>query len=1082
MNDKILLSFLKQNYYSITENNVIGATTDQTLRTLDTISDETLYVRKYGTDYLITQVTDIEDPVDANMTFTVKADDGTTLGSRTGGGAFSAGSTVTAQGCYLEIAASGGNVTVLASITIDTNVDAGGLAFTCAAETVSDGDTLTLYLSDTGSTYYDEDYKYGGGRHTAAKDNIRKPYPSIHDGYAGCGANDGAQVLDSETYELNSYLNPYIDMDSTPTIIQAALGQTPIQTTGIGQRITMGHSILTAVYNNTNTIFVNENGDDADAGTWQEPKLTIKAGVTAAVAGGQAYICYGGSGATVSGGQFTEDGEIALSSKSLVCESGYMPEIYTSANTAVDYAIIETTNTCNIQGWKIVDTAGLFSAGIHQLYTAGGSVPLTVYDCEISCPSGEGIYIDMDDAATSGGNFAIYNTRIYNSDTAIYFYSTKFANQTVSVTISNCYFYNLDNYGFRYNGSVNRGIANWIKNCIFYNIDTNAIFFEQSANQLTPTSFSINHNTFWDCDHGIYIDGVNYGAHFNIIASNIFHTGVTYGIFTDYALTASYNNFYNCGTNYNANVTSNLSSFTDPKFINIASEPYNFGVYPDGGAWGDQGSGYTIGFESYILLQSTASNIVNGIKFDGNNQFHYGIVTSDLSSIKWCDAYNCQANGILSDDSNILNCKVYDNGGGINTIASLGTLQENLIYKNTGYGLYIDTNDNGWTIDHNVFYNNEYGIYNIAVNHTIKNTIFYNITYDIYSTQAISASYCDIYGAVSSIVDVSSSTNKFSNPLFVDTENDDYNIKTVESGYTVNSPCKDAGESDIGAYDVTRTFLYNFWKKFQLLHEPFLCDIDLIGKGNRRFENAIGVKSLYSKSHKRSFTMAWRKNSATDSRTGTGQQRKVLEYVSTLYPTRENGLSRTDAIIRVHFKPQSYVDSGTNATIDASGLTDSNKAWELNELKGWHVGIQFASGTATGTITASTNKLQVSPSPSWTNDEWIGYYFFYDGDYYYITDNDADELTFGNPDSTLVDASNIDWSIDKYFKIDSNTDTVLTLADPDSELIDGTYDYYINFMESVISKSNFAYSQNIYNFTKEFSKSGYKLDFEEYDE
>jgi len=108
MAENILLNYQRNITYNNTALNIIGATTNQTLRTLDTISGDTAYVRKFGTHYLITDITDIEDPVDVNMTFNVYALDGTLLGSRTGGGAFVDGGVVTAQGCYLEIVANGG--------------------------------------------------------------------------------------------------------------------------------------------------------------------------------------------------------------------------------------------------------------------------------------------------------------------------------------------------------------------------------------------------------------------------------------------------------------------------------------------------------------------------------------------------------------------------------------------------------------------------------------------------------------------------------------------------------------------------------------------------------------------------------------------------------------------------------------------------------------------------------------------------------------------------------------------------------------------------------------------------------------
>jgi hypothetical protein len=82
MPERIRVNYRHRINFLNSDTNIIGANTDTTgLRTVPTPGGDIAYVRKFGTDYLIKQVTDITDPVDVNMTFTVKAADGTTLGS-----------------------------------------------------------------------------------------------------------------------------------------------------------------------------------------------------------------------------------------------------------------------------------------------------------------------------------------------------------------------------------------------------------------------------------------------------------------------------------------------------------------------------------------------------------------------------------------------------------------------------------------------------------------------------------------------------------------------------------------------------------------------------------------------------------------------------------------------------------------------------------------------------------------------------------------------------------------------------------------------------------------------------------------
>jgi hypothetical protein len=321
-------------------------------------------------------------------------------------------------------------------------------------------------------------------------------------------------------------------------------------------------------------------------------------------------------------------------------------------------------------------------------------------------------------------------------------------------------------------------------------------------------------------------------------------------------------------------------------------------------------------------------------------------------------------------------------------------------------------------------------------------------------------------------VDTSATSNVLDDPLFrdlVSTGNDtDLNIQTIEAGDLVDSPCKDAASSsDIGAFQFSvRGIDDESWTKYQLEYNPATLNPDNIITGFSSLEDGQGSLLNFGKSDKRVFPLAW-----FDDSYSTKTQRETLRYISTLIRTRENGLSLNETLIRLHFKPTNKIYTGTSATVSATNktLADGSQSWITNELKGFFVSIEFTSGSSTGTIAASGKTLTVSPSPSWTTNEWTGYYFPYGLQWYYIQ----------SPNSELVNASSIDWTIEKYFKILSNTSDTLTLKDDDSELVAGSYDFNIDFIETRVQNSNFSYMQFGYDFDNEISKTGYEITFQE---
>jgi hypothetical protein len=126
----------------------------------------------------------------------------------------------------------------------------------------------------------------------------------------------------------------------------------------------------------------------------------------------------------------------------------------------------------------------------------------------------------------------------------------------------------------------------------------------------------------------------------------------------------------------------------------------------------------------------------------------------------------------------------------------------------------------------------------------------------------------------------------------------------------------------------------------------------------------------------------------------------------------------------------------------------------------------------------ATNKFGVVPSKIWTADEWIGYWIWINNHPYYVLDNDVVSMDLSDSFSYLVSGT-YEWDMTKWFKIFKNTETVATLEDPDDELIDDTSDYWIDFVEMKITKSNFDYSQNVYRYDRDTTKGSYRVDWEE---
>jgi len=1056
MADKLTILHNKTIDYQNDALNIVGATTDITIRTLETVAGDIAYVRKFGTPYLIKEVTDIEDPIDSNMTFEVYALDGTLLGSRVGGGAFSAGSVLeTAQASYLKIIASGGAVTVLTGITITTDIDAGGLEFACVGNSITDGDNLIVYLSDTGSTYYEESLIYGGARHTPALNNTRKPYMSLSTAYSAVGATDGVIILDSEKYGS-------IVPTTAGVPIMAALGQTPELIYTVGAENSKYRDNL--FYTTGNCVFFNENGNDSTGdGSWHKPYATPAVSIAAA-----RISVYGGK--NCGGDGIFNTAKITIPdvnpAKQLIADYGYAPTLRNAGNNT----ILEVSSEwgTSIQGIKF-QKQGAYTINAIEVknYAVSTASTLRVNLCD---------FTDL--------NYAIYSTE----NIANNFYNNIFTNCAAA-------FYGVASYA---NGASGNRL--WIQGNIIHDC-TNGIVLTQTANNsftiynnliydITEKGISyvaasgdwraeayINNNTIYNCAHGIYFTGA--GTKSGTIKNNIVFGCVTYDLFlTGAACTVTYTNY---GTNSGFTIGAGVST-ADPEFNDLANNLYGLSPKSPGYRTGD--NVYNMGY-NFPIIDITANDIIiSGLKLNGQDFATAGILivnTYTGGAGKWITAYNISGSGIdiwddnVNPDFEMVDCIAHDCGNGAAFKYTGSTIHRNIFYDNL-IGLYAGNAAND--IQHNVFYQNYYGCYfGSDFVGTCKNNIFFeNLTYDAYAVSAyLTLKYNRITNVNTNII-ISSSTNVTSNPLFINPAEYNFNIFTIEAGYKFECPCKDKADDgyDLGAYLITRGIINYYFSKFEADIHPDIFSESVEAKGHVQLEDITGGLNNYAKAHKRVFNIGWSADMFM-----LEAQRKELEYIVSQIPTAENNLPLNNDNHKLLFLPDSHiVESSGVVSTTAKTLTDSTATYKPNELKGFWADICRYHSDTYGTADQYLSVISITGA-AFTINQLEGYFLKYGGSYYYIKSNTGVTITVSDPNEELP-ASLTEWQIVKFFRIVRNTNTVLYLSDDAAELLDGTYKYIVDFIEVKIQDPAFAYSQVLpFDYEREYDKTGYTLTVEE---
>ena len=1077
LNEAILINYKHQKTYSNTALNVIGATTNQSLRTVTTYNNSNCkHVRKFGTDYNITKVTGISDPVDVKMTFKVYSAGGTLLGSRVGGGVFVAGSTVSSQGCYLKIeAAGGGSVTVPATITINTNIDAGGKIFVCTADVILSGNSLTLYLSATTSTYYDLAYRYGGKRHTPTG-TVALPYFDIGTAISVLGGSFTiCTVLDSETYEMESR-----SLSSAAFILQAALGYTPTITSGTGARATREVSVQ---YTNLTAVYFNNNGNDSNAGTWQAPLKTPGAAFTLGMSSIKMCV-YGGDNCPGDDvyilttmldftGFTTSNGDLGFEA-----DYGYVPTM--TSDTAISLVAFRTTTSTNVKymrGFKLLsyfNNYGLIVYAVNSGVSISDNSANSIYTPGGSAANDLNIYQNV----FEGKSWTLPGVLAYQS-----------AGGKINVyknTFKQCTF------GFRFgNGNADITTTMLVYDNLFIDNVYDIYISDFQTRYITFGTSLINNNTHYDSDYGIYMTFSNASTTYAtpFAERNIFYGHSVYGVFSQTkAVTINLTDFYSCAVNYNVNITSTNMNTVDPKFCDIENEMFGLSA--------ESGLAYPTATEDYGYRRriiSIALSTINGFIFDGQNNIvnaTYYQGTASSVTIKFCDFKNfagiavngSQSLGVGTQTFQLLNCKIYHNGDGCRFIRGDGVyINYNLIYNNYRNGVVLGTTVYAYYLDHNTIAGNVNGINSSSQQMFVKNSIVSsNTTYGIYSaTNRTLLSYTCIDDARNEALVFIDDFCFTDSALLVDLtfDSEDLNIKTIENGAVKESPAKDAADDgyDMGAILLSRAITGDFWRAHELNYNPRNIVFNSNAIGFIKFEGIVGGLDTYAKDNKLYFNFKWTNNQYSDE-----TDRKKIQYLNGLLKRRAVETLDSETIIRLTFLNTQNLANGTG-TIDntAKTITDNSADFVEEEWRGFFIGVKYLSGTATGTISASANTLAVSGSPGWTTNQWAGYYFRYGKYWYYILSNTANTLTLSDPEDTLINASNISWTIEKYFKCSDCYQKVITVIDTADELPLGSYAYYIGFIEVRVAKPGMSYTQARYFFQQENWKTGYDIEFQE---
>lgn len=930
--EKIQIDYAHKKTYDLNPQNQVGTDADfkllypndAPLREVPTPSGDIAYVRKFGTPFKITDLIDIADPGAARLQLVVKTADGTTQYgvSPIGGGAYVDGDTTNSpQAIRIDASAHGGTAILPATITI-TDATFGALTIALPTETIPQGGIVTFYIGSGGSSYYDIDLKYGGARHTPILGNTLKSYFTKATAYAALVSsnNDAVCVLDSKTYDEELIL------DKADVIIYANTGQSPIHTRGIGARITRE---VSTVHNNINAIFWNENGSDANDGTWQNPKLTA-AGAQTDIVSGTHNLIYGGIGATVLGGVSTE---IITTVKNFDIEPeyGYTP-------TIIGYITCSAGLTNNVYGMTIDVNYGTTN-GIGVVLTNVA----TIQDNTVKNIGGA----LLTPGIRSVSGCIIKNNLVFDCQVGI----TSYSSSSGIITVEKNIVYNCGRgIDHTSDGGTDTSI---IRNNIAYN-STRGI----SITVFGTTTFNgiVTNNTLTLNDYGMYFEIE--GTFSELPQNNISHNNTIYDMFKSgagadpqviYSNYVTFSNVLNGGGNVG----------TDPGFSSVVS-PFRFGISPSSAAHCSTNTKEDMGAILSIITLAANDIIINGICMNGNSQYNNAIRKQTTTTYTGLEVRNCKAigcNGVVVDiyddntdlDAIIENNLMYNNGSGLSLLFGNNVINNNVVYSSYNYGSYSDGFKNIYT--NNVFYDNKYGIWLLinSLSNSITDCIVSgNVSYGIYSEVNVVVTFSCVDDSINNIVDATSITNIFSSPLFNDVSiiPNDLRVKRNERGTVVNSPCIGASstEGDIGTYNEQPTILTDSWKRFLMIWNPTTLNEGSDQKDISASSDTFGNLISYMADDKIQFPFVWDVTNVT-----TKEQRLKIKHFQNRIPSEKNNLTESECEFRVHLVPTTLFGTG-EGVVDATAKTITNNSanYVEDEKKGWHVGLKYDKSNSAG--------------------------------------------------------------------------------------------------------------------------------------
>jgi len=1071
--EKIQLDYDHVTTYTATPLNAVGATTSTTLRTVTAYDDTNCkHVKKWGTDYSVSAISNavIEHPRSAAgnaWTFDFQGWNGSAWVSMgtvadTGGasGAFAAGASFAATKVKIVVTPDAGDTISITDgdhITLTTSADAGGLSVMLSGESMTTA--FTLYLSASGSTYYDTALKYGGKRHTPTG-TAKYPYFHPVTAYAALGgAFTIVTILDSAHYQIDEW-----SVATASTTVQAALGQTPTLCSPIGASV---YRDVIHDGNNSDTAYVASTGSDVTGnGKWWTPYATHSAAFAAI--GARAYIN-------------TQDSEtfdeILTIDSNCVFEPiyGIIPTIngYDDGVAIIINVAIAASNAFSVYGYNF--TRNILSGNNTAIYIfndLGYTYTGYIKNCSFS-----DIYIGINISGASGTqNFIIENNYFTNCSLyAAYLADYQVSTGTIrkNITIGNGFELLAPSAnGSTLSASKNIGSIGWVVGS--FEVCNFTIENNTSINAVRALEQTGNSGTF----SGTVRNNVGYGNTIDLLKTG----------------TSSAPSIINSCYLVNSGFTIGAGNITTDPEPCEETYPYKYGISTLRRALDSTNHPYHTGTSSnsmgvitHGILLGANSITFNGIIFDGLDSYAhaiYELATRTGTTLKWCTFQNYI--GIAVDlyataatSAVISNCLFKANGQALAMPYGSNNVSYCVFNSNNKIGIWLDYTQNYF--DHCFFYGSDYNFYlDINGGMTFKNSIVYGSgLYALYSDISVSPTYSCIIDATYNVT--LDSTNIIDNPLFVDPENNDFRLKVTELGYIVESPCKQAADDgyDMGAYLYEYSISADSWKKYVLEFNPFTNNETMLFKGATEFEDGNGNYSSWAKSTRMRFPMVWSDNAAMSE-----TQRKTLKYIKQKNLRRENTYTDEGCIVRYHPAKSNYYGSGTgtilvDATNKKGTLTDTSATYFPQDKKGFFCTVIFHEQSAA--VVDATAKTITKAAAGWTENAWTGYYFYQNNMYFYIVSNTTTVLTVSDANNYLTTSASFDMDIVKYFKITESTETVLTLADYDLELVAGSYKYYIDFVKCRVVMESWEAKQVLYDFATEATKTGFTLTLEEID-